>query len=357
MALTPLPEAAAAAFATQARACRKMGSAFNADICETIAASGMPDGMVHARIANWPGIADNTGDAVPLRLTGALHRLVLDGLDAELAAVYPPASAKQEDLIEAVWGALSRHDRFITEYLASPPQTNEVGRAAILYPAFLWLAARHLPKLEILEIGASADLNQNFDRYHIDYQSWQAGDPHSPVKITCEWKGTAPPERSGRFSIIERKASDIDPVAIQTPAQRARLISYVWPDQSERLARIEAALLLAKKFPPKVDRAAAADWLSGKLAQPHPARHRVIMHTVMWQYLPLQERARAEALIRDCGRQASANAPLSWLRFEADGTSPGGGILVTTWADTQEDGITRCLGRADFHGRWIEWKG
>lgn len=357
MALTPLPEAAAAAFATQARACRKMGSAFNADICDSIAVSGMPEGLVHARVANWPGIADNTGDAVPLRLTGALHRLVLDGLDAELSAVYPPASGEPEDVIEAMWGALSRHDRFIAEYLTSPPQTNEVGRSAILYPAFLWLAARHLPHFEIFEIGASAGLNQNFDRYHIDFQSWQAGDPHSPVQIVCQWKGELPPERAGHLLIAERTASDIEPVAIQTPAQRARLLSYVWPDQSERLARIEAALKLATKFPPKVERAAAADWLSYKLALPHPARHRVVMHTVMWQYLPLEERARAETLIRDCGRQASANAPLSWLRFEADGSSPGGGILITTWAETPEDGITRCLGRADFHGRWIEWQG
>jgi hypothetical protein len=334
-----------------------MGSAFNADICDAIAASGMPDGLVHERIANWPGIADNTGDAVPLRLTGALHRLVLDDLDEELAAVYPPARAKPSDATEAIWNTLGRHERFIVDYLSSPPQTNEVGRSAILYPAFLWLAARHLADFEILEIGASAGLNQNFDRYHIDYQSWQAGDPLSPVQISCKWQGAPLPERSRRFRILDRSASDIEPVAIQTPAQRARLISYVWPDQSERLARIEAALDLTALFPPKVERAAAADWLSDKLAQPRPARHLVIMHTVMWQYLPLAERARAEALIRGCGRRASANAPLSWLRFEADGSAPGGGILLTSWAGTPEDGITRCLGRADFHGRWVEWQG
>lgn len=355
--LKPLPESAAAAFALQARACRKMGSAFNADICDAIASSGLPDGGVHARISNWPGIADNTGDAVPLRLTGGLHRLVLDGLDADLAAVYPPAPARAGNVMQTIWDALRRHDRFLNDYLSSPPQTNEVGRSAILYPAFLWLAARHLADFDILEIGASAGLNQNFDRYHIDYESWQAGDPLSPVRINCQWQGAPLPEQSRRFLIHNRSASDIEPVAIRMQAERARLISYVWPDQSERLARIEAALNLAAKFPPMVERAAAVDWLAGRFAEPRPARHRVIMHTVMWQYLALAERARAEALVRDCGRRASPDAPVSWLRFEADGEEPGGGILLTTWAGMPEDGITRCLGRADFHGRWIDWRG
>jgi len=334
-----------------------MGSPFTAALCTAIADAGLPDGAIRDALSGWPGIADNTGDAVPLRLTGALHRLVLDDSDAALAAVYPPHAERTNGLIDAVHRAVLVHEAFILDYLKSPPQTNEVGRSALLHPAFAWLAARHPSDFEILEIGASAGLNQNFDRYALDYGVWHAGDPESSVRVSCDWRGTAPsPRHFPEFSVIARSASDIEPVAISTQAERARLKSYVWPDQADRLARLGAALELAARFPPRVERAAAADWLEVRLSRPRAAPHRVLMHTVMWQYLPDAERARAEALIREHGRDARAETPFSWLRFEADASSPGGGILVTTWSGAPDDGITRCLGRADFHGRWIEWR-
>ncbi|MBU4530397.1 MAG: DUF2332 domain-containing protein [Hoeflea sp.] len=353
-----LPEPAAAAFRRQADACARMGSPFTAALCAAIANAGLPDGAVRDALSGWPGIADNTGDAIPLRLTGALHRLVLDSLDAALAAIYPSQAEGSDGLIDAVHRAVLVHEAFILDFLKSPPQTNEVGRSALLYPAFAWLAARLPSDFEILEIGASAGLNQNFDRYAIDYGAWQAGDPASPVRISCDWR-SAPPGalHFPEFSVIARYASDIEPVAISTQAERTRLRSYVWPDQADRLARLDAALDLAARFPPRVERAAAADWLEDRLSRPHAAPHRVLMHTVMWQYLPGAERTRAETLIREHGRTARPQTPFSWLRFEADASSPGGGILVTTWSGAPDDGITHCLGRGDFHGRWIEWRG
>ena len=335
-----------------------MGSVFTAAICDTIAEAGLPDGKVRERICNWPGIADSTGDAVPLRLTGALHRLVLDGADTNLARVYPPADAGASQLLAAVHRAVLEHEAFIVGYLESPPQTNEIGRSAILWPGLLWLAARYPSSFEILEIGASAGLNQNLDRYLIDYGHFQLGDPASPVRIACQWRGnTAFSEAAGKFTIAARSGCDIAPVSINTEDQRKRLRSYVWADQIERLQRIEAALELARNHPPRVDQAGASDWLAAMLPQAAKAVHRVVMHTVMWQYLPDAERARTEAEIRAAGHRATRQAPLSWLRFEADASAPGGGLYATSWSGGPMDGITRCLGRADFHGRWIDWRG
>lgn len=41
------------------------------------------------------------------------------------------------------------------------------------------------------------------------------------------------------------------------------------------------------------------------------------------------------------------------LRFEPDGESPGGAVTLTVWPSGEE----RCVARADFHGRWIDWAG
>ena len=60
-----------------------------------------------------------------------------------------------------------------------------------------------------------------------------------------------------------------------------------------------------------------------------------------------------EQIIRDAGSRASTDAPLAWLRFEADGETPGAAISLILWPG----GETRSLGRADFHGRWLDWRG
>ena len=66
---------------------------------------------------------------------------------------------------------------------------------------------------------------------------------------------------------------------------RARLLAYLWPDQPERLARLEAALAIAADDPPRVDKADAADWIEASLAlAPEPGVTRVVMHSVAFQY-------------------------------------------------------------------------
>jgi hypothetical protein len=75
----------------------------------------------------------------------------------------------------------------------------------------------------------------------------------------------------------------------------------------------------------------------------------------MWQYIPAEEQARAQALIEDAGRKATADAPIAWLRFEADGDEGRRCLVLTTWDGSEPEGETIPLGRGDFHGRWIDW--
>lgn len=64
-------------------------------------------------------------------------------------------------------------------------------------------------------------------------------------------------------------------------------------------------------------------------------------------------RARIETALAAAGARATAAAPLAWLRLEGDGTEPGAALTLTLWPG----GATRLLARADYHGRWIDWRG
>lgn len=350
----PLPDPVAQAFAQQADSCRDLGSPLVATICALVARHGLPDSRTRRRIATWPGLTHSRAGAVPLRFAGALHRLVLDGADDGLVAVFPPADLDETALWHAMRAAVTAHDGFITAYLDSPPQTNEVARAALLLPTLLALHDRHALPLRLMELGASAGLNQNLDRFRYDYGRFAWGDPASPLEIACAWRGDAPFAAGGDLPVAERHACDIAPVPLATDDDRKRLVSYVWADQPVRLARLRAAMDLAADGAPHVDAIGAADWLDAHLAPLPQGRLTIVFHTIMWQYLPDAEKTRAEAVIRHAGRRASRDAPLAWLRFEADGTQPGGGVRLTCWSGAAEDGITELVARGDFHGRWLE---
>ena len=62
---------------------------------------------------------------------------------------------------------------------------------------------------------------------------------------------------------------------------------------------------------------------------------------------------RGRALIEAAGRKATGDAPLAWFGMEPDGDSPGAAMTLRIWPGD----ITVDIGRMDFHGRWVNWKG
>ena len=65
------------AFAKQAGWCRQLGSPFTALLCESLRDRLDRTTATGARVLDWSG--DAVMDALPLRLTGALHALVRRG--------------------------------------------------------------------------------------------------------------------------------------------------------------------------------------------------------------------------------------------------------------------------------------
>ncbi len=333
-------------FRRQAEACRAMGSPFTARLADLAPRFIDPTTLTGRRILAWNGHAGE--DAVPLRLFGGLHRLVLTGRDIGLAAVYPPAAASDEALVAAVSTAVMRFDHELHDVLMSPPQTNEVGRSAMLLPGFLWLARRFGPKLDILEIGASAGLNLHWDDYAYRYGDARWGKPKAPIELTPECD--APPPLDGEIEVVRRRACDLSPLDPSDAEHRTRLLSYVWADQSERKARLNAALDHAAAQPERVEAADAAEFLSRELAAPPvDGALRVVVHSIFWQYLADPARLGIQtAMLR-----AADTEPLAWLRLEADGRTPGAGLIVTLFPSGEQ----HILARGDYHGRWFHWLG
>lgn len=346
-----LPPAITAAFHAQARACRDLGSPFTARLCDLVADRLTSDTPVGAHIAAWPGDPGPSGTSVPLRLAGTLNRLRLSG-DPTLTPAWPPHDVPDTALWDAIHTTLTTRAADVIAGLTSPPQTNEVRRSTALILAAHWLAARHPLPLILSEAGASAGLNLMFDRFALATPDGPRGATAPALTLTPDWRGTAPPPPAP-LTVADRRGVDLSPLDPRDPAQRLRLMSYIWPDQPDRSTLTDAAIAIAAA---PVDRADALDWLPARLATPHPGHLHLVFHTIAWQYLPADAQTRGNAIIAAAGRRATAQAPLARLGMEADGQSPGAALTLTLWDGTTQDGATFPLGRIDYHGRWVDWR-
>ncbi|MEO1796339.1 MAG: DUF2332 family protein, partial [Pseudomonadota bacterium] len=96
----------------------------------------------------------------------------------------------------------------------------------------------------------------------------------------------------------------------------------------------------------------ALAWLPERLGPRAPGTLHLIYSTIAWQYLPEAAQAEAAAMIAAAGAEATAETPLAWARMEPDGAGAGAGLTLRLWPGYVEI----PLGRADFHGRWIDWR-
>lgn len=339
------------AFLDQAQYCDALGSPFTARICRLFAQRLAPGGAVSDTILDWPGDPSSKADSVPLRIAGCLHALVLEGKDAALAATYPPNVADDEALWTTIFEALDTHSAFLLERLKSAPQTNEVRRSGALLPGFLTISALFGKPLVLSEVGASAGLNLQWDRYRYLIGNRQWGDAASAVSIQPDWHGEAPP--AGDVKVLERAACDLNPLDAANPDDRMRMLSYIWADQTDRITRTRGALDVAARNQLRVEKADAVDWLKLRLDKSFPGSTHVIFHTIAWQYLPKALQEQGEQLITESGQHATHDAPLARLSLEADGGHDGASLTLQIWPTGQKQQI----GRADFHGRWVKWRG
>ena len=310
---------------------------------------------VAERMLNWPGLS--LEDAMPLRLAGGLHYLHLTGADDRIGPIYAGEVADQSAVDATVLAVVQAHDDQLVEWFAGPPQTNEGGRSAGIMAQLLWLSARpdlsHAPKFELNEIGASAGINTMMDRFAFDLGGVRAGDEASPLLIKPEWRGAPPP--AGSVEIVSIEGCDVAPMNLADAGEALRLKSYVWPDVAGRLARIDSAIAFARERAPKVTKMDAADWVDQRLSAPQaPGVIRVLFHSVVWQYLPAEGRARIEAAMARAGAEATPDRPLAWVTAETNRATFRHELRTRFWPGGEDEVL---LGQAHAHGVWVEWYG
>lgn len=303
------------------------------------------------RMANWHGLV--LADAMPLRIAGGLHWLCLSGEDRRLEPVYAGLLTDQAAIDEIVVDMVVKYDARLMPWLDGPPQTNEAGRSASVMAGLLWLSQRLGLRFELTEIGASAGINTMMGRYHYNLGGVEAGPRLSPMKIVPEWRGPPPP--AGEVEIVGVRGCDVSPVDLTDPDQALRLKAYVWPDATERMARLDVAIAMAERAAPDLVKRDAGEFVAERLAEPQERGvTRVLFHSIVWQYLPeATQRAIGEAMDA-AGRKATKDEPLAWIALETNRETFKHELVVRYWPGGEEP---VKLAEAHPHGAWVEWLG
>ncbi|HEY4331031.1 MAG TPA: DUF2332 domain-containing protein, partial [Ilumatobacteraceae bacterium] len=292
-------------------------------------------------------------DALPLRYLATAHRLALAG-DAPLLARHYPSCGGAWDGADITADFLATAARQRQEFVGGVRrnvQTNEVARAAVLASSFALIARRHGAAIDMLEIGSSAGLLSRWDLYHYDTGRSELGDRSSPVSFGPSWWTTNPPDLDVEVRVRHRAASDITPIDCTTADGRLTMLSFIWPDQLERIERLRAALTIAARAPLAVEAADAGSWLARQLARgPQVGAATVVFHSIVWQYLPPATRDGVRESLASAGALASDEAPLLWLRMEPD-TAEHANVRVTTWPGAAEE----VIAAVGYHGAGIQW--
>jgi hypothetical protein len=333
--------------AFQAAACAESASPLYGRVLDAVVAD-LEAGGVTSRLL-FGRAEEPFASALALRFLGAVHRIVLDGRASGLAAHYPSAGGTEgPDVGSAFLAAVEEHEAELATKIDDAVQTNEVGRSAVLVGGYATITHVTSLPLRVLEIGASAGLNLRWDHFAYDTGRVVSGDPDSPVRFSGVWEGQ-PPDLPRSFVVAERRGCDRNPIDPTTADGRLTLMSYLWPDQRERFARLDAAIEVARRVPVDLEQAAAEEWLEARLTLPLPGQATVVVHSIVLQYLDQAARARVHTAVHAAGERASGAAPLAWLRMEPAGTRAE--LRLTTWPRGEE----RVLATAGYHGHPIWW--
>ncbi len=240
--------------------------------------------------------------------------------------------------------------------------TNEVGRSALLAPAFEIVSKEAGAPLGLIEIGPSAGLNLNFDRYGYQYAD-EAGRVrlerglNASFVLKCMLKGPGVPALD-RFPppVGSRIGLELSPIDVTQESERRWLKALIWPERGDRIARLEGALRVSLVTPPSIIGGDAVLNLAAAVGSIPRAEARVIYHTIMAYQLSGKQMQTIEETLR----RASKDRPVWRVTIEGEISGPNPKETFTplkVHRYMNGEHSVRAYGVCDPHGLWFEWKG
>ena len=295
---------------------------------------------------------------IPNLFCGAIHLELLKNPKEKLAQYYPSISKKRSTgiPIELVKAFCKRREREILETLRSRMvQTNSINRSAYLMP-ILSSSFQQGDSVTLIDIGTSSGLTLNFDKY----EYWYNGIHHvgdSTVKINSKiLEGGLPPFDTG-IRIVRKIGLDQNPLDVTDRDNALWLKALIWPDMTERFARIEAAIDLANHSNLKLKKAQSPEDFREILDEVPNHENLFVYHThVLYQFTKPERTAFREMLERVGQNRDFVYVAVEGSQVFDNKAYSTGRVLIEKTVYRNGKGASRIIGETNGHATWIRWK-
>lgn len=253
-------------------------------------------------------------------------------------------------------------------------QTNEARRAALLRPGFGRAAATAGHRsLGLVELGTSAGLLLISDRYACRYEGMDGraatyGPADAELTMTCAVRGDRWPEpAAAELTVSSRVGIDLAPIDAGDPTATDWLRACVWPEQTDRLARLDAALAEVARVRPRQITGHMVDALPAAVDMIDADSVPCVFASNAITYLSAGDRTRLVETLAGIGTRrdltvvlneaSEAGAEIFLGHRPAEAGPPAvlsvGLLTVIDWRAGRAS--VEVLARTGPHGQWLEW--
>ncbi|MFG6149334.1 DUF2332 domain-containing protein [Halobacillus sp. B23F22_1] len=293
------------------------------------------------------------GQPIPNLLLGAVHYLLLKGVNHPLKEYYPSivSQPKNDDhLFEVFKDFCFENVNEIKPILRSKlVQTNEVRRCAYLYPLFCYIHHRTSKPLSLIEIGTSAGLQLLWDQYSYSYGDEHIyGNKKSLVHLSSRVRKGSLPDQiiSSLPPVNDRRGIDLHVSDLTDEEDYQWLKALIWPEHKERMVIFEHAVTQLKESPPPLLAGNGVELLTD-LTKEIPAETTIcVFHTHVANQMTAVVKEKLIDQINKIGEQRKV--------FHIYNNMEDSMLHV----DVVEKGNVEknIVGETDGHGRWFDWK-
>ncbi|MFN7693276.1 MAG: DUF2332 family protein [Burkholderiales bacterium] len=310
---------------------------------------------------------------LPVLLFACIHDCLLECADHPLAAYYASCGgtrapdARLPDCLRDF--VRHRREPLLALLRSRATQTNEIGRAAVLWAALQQLAGiMGQRELALLDFGCSAGLNLGVDDVHVadGAGGYGAADDGRRPCLALQWRGARPAivAEPARWRLAARVGADLAPIDPSDTAQARWLQACLWPGDAARRERLQRALAQAAARRDVLLR--GQDALALLAAQPLPGEALpVLFNAWVLPYLDdaawQRHKEAARALVIERGwawisAEPLARSPLRAAPARPAGEPPGSATLWSLhWRNAQGALCEQALAWSHPHGRWAQW--
>lgn len=286
----------------------------------------------------------------PYLLMSAVHSLVLDNPECELARFFSTVSSQQVSTEDAfpVFKNFILTNRELIESIICTANVNKtvLKRSACLRALLIEAAQRNgWKQVHLVDIGCSAGLNLLMDQWRMSYGSMAAvGPEESSVHFSIDVRGGVPPCLE-LPKILSRTGIDLDRFDLENPAHERWLLGCLFPDQPEIFNLTKAALECLRGMPPRFVIGNAATELANVLHSIPGNEPVVVMHSMTLYQMKLEHKISVNLAMNE----AAKCRPIVRIGMEIHGSQTA--LLLAGSLGT----ATQTLGAADDDASWIQW--